>query len=74
MLVQISYLAVKYGVDIGGEILRVIPPELRDASLLDEWPCGRTTSGQNDCSVLDGRRRLRTVNRADLIMLDRTVK
>ena len=34
--VQVAYLAVKYGIDIDGDLLRVIPPDLRDARLLDE--------------------------------------
>ena len=33
--VQVAYLAVKYGVDVDGELVRVIPAELRDASFLD---------------------------------------
>jgi hypothetical protein len=32
--VQVAYLAVKYGIDLDGELLRVIPPELRDATYL----------------------------------------
>jgi hypothetical protein len=34
--VQIAYLAVKYGIDVDGELVKVIPAELRDASFLDE--------------------------------------
>jgi hypothetical protein len=33
--VQVAYLAVKYGIDLDGELVRVIPPELRDATFLD---------------------------------------
>jgi hypothetical protein len=33
--VQIAYLAVKYGVDIDGELVRVIPAEFRDAKFLE---------------------------------------
>lgn len=33
--VQIAYLAVKYGIDIDGELVRVIPVELRDATYLE---------------------------------------
>lgn len=33
--VQVAYLAVKYGIDIDGELARVIPPEMRDARFLD---------------------------------------
>ncbi|MBN1796564.1 MAG: hypothetical protein JW804_07820 [Sedimentisphaerales bacterium] len=33
--VHISYLAVKYGIDIDGELVRVIPPELRNANYLE---------------------------------------
>ena len=33
--VQVAYLAVKYGIDLDGELLRVIPAEFRDATLLD---------------------------------------
>ncbi len=33
--VQVSYLAVKYGIDVDGELVRVIPPELRDAKFLE---------------------------------------
>jgi hypothetical protein len=32
--VHVAYLAVKYGIDIEGELLRVLPPELRDAKYL----------------------------------------
>lgn len=34
--VQVSYLAVKHGIDIEGELLQVIPAEFRDASFLEE--------------------------------------
>jgi len=34
--VQIAYLAVKYGVDIDGDLVRVIPAELRDATFLGD--------------------------------------
>jgi hypothetical protein len=33
--VQVAYLAVKFGIDIDGELVRVIPVELRDATFLD---------------------------------------
>jgi hypothetical protein len=33
--VHVAYLAVKYGIDLDGELVRVIPVELRDASYLD---------------------------------------
>jgi hypothetical protein len=33
--VQVAYLAVKYGIDVDGELVRVIPPELRDANFLE---------------------------------------
>ena len=33
--VQVAYLAVKFGIDVDGELLRVIPPELRDAKYLE---------------------------------------
>jgi len=33
--VHVAYLAVKYGIDIDGELVRVIPPELRNAKYLD---------------------------------------
>jgi hypothetical protein len=33
--VHIAYLAVKYGIDIDGELVRVVPPELRDAKYLE---------------------------------------
>jgi hypothetical protein len=33
--VQVSYLAVKYDIDVDGELVRVIPAELRDARFLD---------------------------------------
>jgi len=33
--VQVAYLAVKYGIDLDGELVRVIPAELRDASFLE---------------------------------------
>jgi hypothetical protein len=33
--VQVAYLAVKYGIDVGGELARVIPAELRDARFLE---------------------------------------
>jgi hypothetical protein len=32
--VHVAYLAVKYGIDLDGELLRVIPPDLRDATYL----------------------------------------
>ena len=35
MGVQISYLAVKYGIDVDGELARVIPADLRDAKFLE---------------------------------------
>jgi len=34
--VQVAYLAVKYGIDVDGELLRVMPPDLRDAKYLEE--------------------------------------
>jgi hypothetical protein len=34
--IQVSYLAVKYGIDVDGELMRVIPAELRNPRLLDE--------------------------------------
>lgn len=34
--VQVAYLAVKYGIDLEGELVRVIPVEFRDATYLDE--------------------------------------
>lgn len=33
--VQVAYLAVKFGIDVDGELVRVIPAELRDARFLD---------------------------------------
>lgn len=33
--IQVAYLAVKYGIDIDGELAQVIPPEFRDARYLD---------------------------------------
>jgi len=33
---QVSYLAVTYGINIDGELIKVIPPEYRDARLLEE--------------------------------------
>jgi hypothetical protein len=33
--VQVAYLAVKYGIDLDGELVRVIPAELRDARFLE---------------------------------------
>jgi hypothetical protein len=33
--VQVAYLAVKYGIDVDGELARVIPAEMRDARFLD---------------------------------------
>lgn len=33
--VQIAFLAVKYGIDLDGELMRVIPAELRDATFLE---------------------------------------
>jgi len=33
--VQVAYLAVKYGIDIDGELIRVIPAGLRDAKFLE---------------------------------------
>lgn len=33
--VQVAYLSVKYGIDIDGELVRVIPPEMRNAKYLD---------------------------------------
>lgn len=33
--VQVAYLAVKYGIDLDGELTNVIPAELRDATYLD---------------------------------------
>ena len=33
--VQVAYLAVKYGIDVEGELVRVIPAELRDAKFLE---------------------------------------
>ena len=33
--VQVAYLAVKFGIDVDGELLRVIPPELRDVKYLE---------------------------------------
>jgi hypothetical protein len=35
--VQVTYLAVKYGIDIDGELVRIIPPELRNAKYLDAY-------------------------------------
>lgn len=32
--IQVAYLAVKYGIDIDGELAQVIPPEFRDARYL----------------------------------------
>ncbi len=34
--VHVTYLAVKYGIDIDGELVRIIPPEFRDEKYLDE--------------------------------------
>lgn len=34
--IHVAYLAVKYGIDIVGELARVVPPELRDAKYLEE--------------------------------------
>jgi hypothetical protein len=33
--VQVAYLAVKYGIDVDGELVRVIPADLRDAKFLE---------------------------------------
>jgi len=33
--VQIAYLAVKYGIDVEGELARAIPADLRDATFLE---------------------------------------
>ena len=33
--VQVAYLAVKYGIDVDGELVRVVPAELRDATFLE---------------------------------------
>lgn len=33
--VQVAYLAVKYGIDVDGELVRVIPAEMRDAKFLE---------------------------------------
>lgn len=33
--VQVAYLAVKYGIDLDGELVSVIPAELRDARFLE---------------------------------------
>lgn len=33
---NVAYLAVQFGIDVGGELGRVIPPELRDNSYLSE--------------------------------------
>jgi len=33
--VQVSHLALGYGLDIEGELVRIIPPEFRDAKLLE---------------------------------------
>jgi hypothetical protein len=33
--VHVAYLAVKYGIDIDGELSRVIPAEFRDARYLE---------------------------------------
>ena len=33
--VHVAYLAVKYGIDLEGELMRVIPAEFRNAQLLD---------------------------------------
>lgn len=33
--VQVAYLAVKYGIDLEGELVRVIPAEFRDATYLE---------------------------------------
>lgn len=33
--VHVAYLAVKYGIDVDGELVRVIPAELRDATYLE---------------------------------------
>ena len=35
MGVHVAYLAVKYGIDLDGELVRMIPIELRDANYLD---------------------------------------
>lgn len=32
---HVAYLAVKYGIDIVGELVRVVPAELRDAKYLE---------------------------------------
>lgn len=32
--IQLAYLAVEYGIDIDGELVRIIPAELRDARSL----------------------------------------
>ncbi len=33
--IQVAYLAVKFGIDIDGELVRLIPPELRNPKYLD---------------------------------------
>jgi hypothetical protein len=33
--IHVAYLAVKYGIDIDGDLSRVIPPEFRDATYLE---------------------------------------
>jgi hypothetical protein len=33
--VQVAYLATKYGIDVDGELVRVLPPELRDVKFLE---------------------------------------
>jgi len=33
--IHVAYLAVKYGIDVDGELVRVIPPEFRDAKYLE---------------------------------------
>jgi hypothetical protein len=33
--VHVAYLAVKYGIDVDGELVRTIPAELRDAKYLE---------------------------------------
>jgi len=34
--VQVAYLAVKYGIDLHGELVRIIPPDLRDAKFIQK--------------------------------------
>lgn len=34
--VQVAYLAVKYGINLHGELARIIPPDLRDANFAEK--------------------------------------